>query len=236
MNYQDHELRQALAAEYVLGTLHGRARQRFERLLEQDARLQQVVSIWEQKLGPLNEGLKPVQVPEEVWNKVQKRLGHRQEKWVKAGLLTSIWNSLLLWRSLTVVATLVLAFAVYLNLFAPKLVINQYIAVIQDSQQQASWLAKTDLKNNQIVIHVLNEQTLPLGKAFELWMLPDGGSAPISMGLISPSDNKTLILSQAIVTKLTNAKGLAVSLEPDGGSPTGAPTGPVLYSGGLQSL
>ena len=134
------------------------------------------------------------------------------------------------------VATLVLAFAVYLNLFAPKLVVNQYIAVIQDSQQQASWLAKTDLNNSQIVIHVLNEQTLPLGKAFELWMLPDGGSAPISMGLISPSDNKTLILSQAIVTKLANAKGLAVSLEPDGGSPTGAPTGPVLYSGGLQSL
>ncbi len=236
MNYQDHELRQALAAEYVLGTLHGRARQRFERLLEQDARLRQVVSSWEQKLGPLNEGLKPVEVPEEVWNKVQKRLGHGQDQKLKVGLFTSIWNSLLLWRSLTVVATLVLAFAVYLNLFAPKLVVNQYIAVIQDSQQQASWLAKTDLNNNQIVIHVLNEQTLPLGKAFELWMLPDGGSAPISMGLISPSDNKTLILSQAIVTKLANAKGLAVSLEPDGGSPTGAPTGPVLYSGGLQSL
>ena len=33
---------------------------------------------------------------------------------------------------------------------------------------------------------------------------------------------------------LANVPALAVSLEPAGGSPTGAPTGPVLYSGKIE--
>lgn len=235
MKYQDNELRQALAAEYVLGTLSGRARQRFERLLHQDAQLRQVVSDWEQRLVPLHEAIPAQHPPHEAWQKIQKRLGLGRGI-ERQGVLRRLWNSLALWRALAGAASLALLFAVYLQWFAPTLVVNQYIAVIQNEQQQASWLAKTDLSRRQLVIHVVNKQTLPLGKAFELWMLPDGGSAPISMGLLSPTDNKTLILSEALVTRLSKAKALAVSLEPPGGSPTGAPTGPVLYTGALQSL
>lgn len=35
---------------------------------------------------------------------------------------------------------------------------------------------------------------------------------------------------------LTNIPALAVSLEPAGGSPTGQPTGPVLYSGAIERM
>lgn len=236
MKYQDNELRQALAAEYVLGTLHGRARQRFERLLDQDARLRQIVSDWEQRLTPLHEAMAGEDPPAKVWAGIQKRLALGEDAVKRPGLLGRFWNSLATWRVLTFGLTAALLFAVYLQWFTPTLVVNQYIAVIQNEQQQASWLAKTDLKSKQIIIHVVNKQSLPLGKAFELWMLPDGGSAPISMGLLSPTDDRTLVLNEAMVTKLSRAKALAVSLEPQGGSPTGAPTGPVLYTGNLISL
>ncbi len=235
MNYQDPELRQTLAAEYVLGTLKGRARLRFEKLAAQDARLRQIISDWEQKLGTLHEGIPPVDVPEHVWKSIQKRLGFGLSDHVKPGLIGSIWNSLMVWRSLTTAATLALMFAAYLNLFAPTLVVNQYIAVLQTEQQQASWLIKSDLKNKQMVVHIVNEQTIPLGKAFELWMIKEGDK-PISLGLISPDQQLSLPLSDELLEKIKQANVMAVSIEPAGGSPTGQPTGPIPYTGVVSKI
>ncbi len=235
MNYQDPELRQALAAEYVLGTLHGRARQRFERLAEQDARLRQIISSWEQKLGSLSEGVVPVDVPEHVWKIIHKRLGFSDTEQPNSGFFGAIWNSLMLWRSLTTVVTLALMFAVYLNLFAPKLVVNQYISVLQTEQQQASWLIKSDLQNKRMVVHIVNEQTIPIGKAFELWMIKEGDK-PISLGLISPEQQQSLPLSDDLLERIKQANVMAVSIEPAGGSPTGQPTGPVPYTGVVTKI
>ena len=235
MNYQDPELRQALAAEYVLGTLHGRARKRFERLAEQDARLRQIIASWEQKLGSLSEGVKPVDVPDRVWNSIQKRLGFSQTQPTKQGVIATIWDSLMLWRSLTTVATIALMFAAYLNLFAPKLIVNQYIAVLQTEQQQASWLIKSDLQNKRMIVHIVNEQTIPIGKAFELWMIKEGDK-PISLGLISPDKPLNLPLSDEMLEKIKQANVMAVSIEPAGGSPTGQPTGPVPYTGKVTQI
>ena len=235
MNYQDHELRQALAAEYVLGTLKGRARRRFERLAAEDARLRRIISDWEQKLGALHEGLRPVNVPDKVWQGISARLGFDRSKPVRSGFFASLWNSLLLWRSLTVTACVALLFAGYLNLFAPKLVVNQYIAVLQTQQQQASWLVKSDLANKRVVIHVVNQQTIPLGKAFELWMIKEGGK-PISLGLLSPDQRKSLPLTEDLLERLKEANVMAVSIEPAGGSPTGQPTGPIPYTGSVTQI
>ena len=60
MNYAQPRLKQMLAAEYVLGTLHGRARRRFARLLESRADLRAEVRYWEQRLAALQSGFKPV--------------------------------------------------------------------------------------------------------------------------------------------------------------------------------
>ena len=238
MNYKDPDLRQRLASEYVLGTLHGRARQRFERLLEQDSQLRSLVSKWEQKLVPLHEAIEPIQPDGRVWSAIQKRLGIEQKARTDSGLLHFLWNSLGFWRSMSVAASVAaMVLAVSLLLYTPQtIIVKQYVAVITNAQQQASWLAQADPRNRQMTIKVLNAQELPIDKAFELWMLPEGGAAPISMGLLSASGDKTIIISQIIVTQLAKARGLAVSLEPDGGSPTGAPTGPVLYQGAIHSF
>jgi anti-sigma-K factor RskA len=62
MNYGDPRLRAMLASEYVLGTLHGRARRRFERLLGEDAGLRVTVEAWQNRLTPLAEALPPVEL------------------------------------------------------------------------------------------------------------------------------------------------------------------------------
>jgi len=240
MKYTDPTLRDMLASEYVLGTLTGRARVRFEKLMGQDAQLRHLVSIWEQRLAVLHEGVEPIAPSNKVWSGIQVRLGLASTKGTSANLnlFSGLWQSLQFWRGLSVVATTAaIVLSVYFTAYQqPTVLVKQYVSVITNAQQQASWLAKADLSNQQVVIKVVNEQTLPLDKAYELWMLPDGGAAPVSMGLLSPDKDKTIIISKTVITQLKSAKGLAVSLEPSGGSPTGAPTGPVLYQGKLVNF
>tara|TARA_R110002020_G_scaffold468054_2_gene692040 strand:- start:1733 stop:2110 length:378 start_codon:yes stop_codon:yes gene_type:complete len=69
------------------------------------------------------------------------------------------------------------------------------------------------------------------GKSLELWLVP-GEGVPISLGLV-PGDGGRLVLGQKLSSQLTAGALIAVSLEPVGGSPTGAPTGPVVLSGAL---
>lgn len=239
MKYNDPTLRDMLASEYVLGTLHGRARARFDRLLQQDAALRNLVSQWEQRIGHLHEGVTAKTPHARVWQGIQQRLGFNTgTQQNEAGIFGKLWTSLGFWRGVSVMAsTAAIVLAVYLSMFQqPTVLVQQYVAVITNAQQQASWLARADLNNQQIIIKVVNEQTLPLDKAYELWMLPDAGKAPVSMGLLSPDQDKTIILTKTIVTQLKSAQGLAVSLEPAGGSPTGQPTGPVLYQGKLLDI
>ena len=76
-------------------------------------------------------------------------------------------------------------------------------------------------------------------RVLQLWALPEQGS-PRSLGLIpatgAASDVVRLDLPASAGLALQNIPALAVSLEPQGGSPTGLPTGPVLYSGPIQRL
>ena len=65
----------ALAAEYVLGTLRGRARQRFETLMQDDRELANAVRAWEDWLTPLSERVQPVEPPERVWRALNADFG-----------------------------------------------------------------------------------------------------------------------------------------------------------------
>jgi len=64
-----------------------------------------------------------------------------------------------------------------------------------------------------------------------LWMLPGGDQKPVSLGLITTHETQVVKIPEALAAKLDSAHGLAMSVEPAGGSPTGLPTGPVLCAG-----
>jgi anti-sigma-K factor RskA len=69
------------------------------------------------------------------------------------------------------------------------------------------------------------------GTTWEMWMLPGGQAAPVSMGLITTDADQTMRLKPALAQRMDGAWGVAMSVEPAGGSPTGAPTGPVIFKG-----
>jgi anti-sigma-K factor RskA len=75
---------------------------------------------------------------------------------------------------------------------------------------------------------------MPADASMEIWGLDQSGT-PKSLGLIKASEGM-LKLPDVADKSLNNYKLLAVSMEPMGGSKTGKPTGPVMYSGDCMTF
>ncbi len=74
MNYGNPRLRDALASEYVLGTLHGGARRRFEALMRRDHELRILVERWEQRLMPLGTALPAVEPSKDLLASIERQI------------------------------------------------------------------------------------------------------------------------------------------------------------------
>src|SRR5215472_2642719 len=66
--------RDALAAEYVLGTLSADEREQAEALLAIDPGFAEIVRVWERRLGELNVMVEAVEPPAEVWDKIKTEI------------------------------------------------------------------------------------------------------------------------------------------------------------------
>ncbi len=230
MNLRDPDRANALAAEYVLGTLRGRARERFERLARTDRALTDAVRTWEERLLPLAEQLPPIAPPARVWAAILARI--RGAPAARA----SIWSSLGLWRALAFASlATVVALAVVLLKPLPEAPEGALVVVLAGTDAKPVLVASADRLGRTLSVKPVARVELAADRALELWMLPDGGN-PRSLGLISATGVVRVALSGPADQALRNIPALAVSLEPRGGSPTGQPTGPVLYSGPVQRM
>jgi len=232
MNYTP-ERANAIAAEYVLGTLPSRARTRVARLIATDPRWDETVRAWEERLLPLAESLAPVAPPARVWAAIQSRIRGRAST---EGTRANVWSNLALWRGLTL-AGFATALALALVVLTPprEAPIETMVAVLAGQDAKPVLVASADRAGRILTVKAIAPLQPGADRALELWALPASGN-PRSLGLIPPTGLARLALPAPAGTALQNIPALAVSLEPAGGSPTGLPTGPVLYSGPLQKL
>jgi anti-sigma-K factor RskA len=220
------ELAQALAAEYVVGTLRGRARQRFEAIVAADPVVERIVRRWETELTPLAENLPPVEPPARVWKEIEARIAPRSPGsglafWRGFGLiaagLASVLLAVFLWLSSgprgepVFVAVLTAPDAV------PRVVVSMHQPDLLRVRMVTPWTTGIE------------------GKSLELWVLPKEGK-PRSLGVVANAAGDTLIRIAGTDPRVQGANALAISLEPQGGSPTSQPTGPVLCSGVIAQV
>jgi len=234
MDYSRHDLADRLAAEYVTGTLRGPARRRFESLLPAHPRLRGAVREWQSRLIPLTLSVEPRKPPAAVWQRIEARIGGAGAT-PAASVRTGWWGRLAVWRSLAAVAS-VAAISLSVLLASPGpaqapivVVLNATGASADGAIVPATFVASISGDGRAMVTKPLPTVSLQANRALELWAVPPQG-APRSLGLIS-SQGSTIVKKGRV---LDNTAALAVSLEPPGGSPTGTPTGPVLYLGKLQ--
>ena len=215
-----------LAGEYVLGVLEPEAARDVEAALATDARLRSAVAFWEEHLAGLSALAAPADPPVETWSAIAARIGAPS-----ARATPRLWNSLALWRWSTAVAGAIAAsLALYIRVEPPTLSpAPTFVAVLHAPQQdQVAWVATAG--RNGLLIHAVAGGAVPSDRAFELWAIAPGATRPQALGVIPPDGRLTL---GALPAAIRNGGTLAISIEPVGGSPTGQPTGPVVFAGAL---
>lgn len=233
MKFANEELRNKLAAEYVLGTMSAHARRRFGICLKENPALRRAVTEWEKRLTPLALALPEIEPPLRVWQAIES--GIRPGRQTRPGF----WKSLSFWRFSSIASGLVaLALLILLAVPGPetppadgtRMVVVMNDLKTSNPAMTVSWVP--DKPGKRVMrIRVIGHADMAPGTAWELWMLPGEDQKPVSLGLITTHDAQTVVVPEPLAAKLDQALGLAMSVEPAGGSPTGLPTGPVLYAG-----
>lgn len=244
MTYINPEIVDQLAADYVLGTMPVRTRQRFEAMLKINPPLRRAVAAWEARLIPMASAVPAITPPKRVWRAIQDRIfgKHVEKHTVNRDQQSTWWSSLGFWRTATGFAMVALiAFSLLVLLPAmddstiDPATDSMMVVVMEDTRTQTpamtvSW-ESGGAKHRLLRLRVIGHAEMAPDTAWELWMVPRGDGAPISLGLITTHELQTLRIPGALAQPLDEAWGLAMTVEPKGGSPSGRPTGPMLYRG-----
>lgn len=239
MDYSRPTLADRLAADYVMGTLQGPARRRFDTLLRAHPALSRAVFEWQTRLGVLSADVSPVEPSARVWQGIEQKLFGAASSTAPSPV-TKAWRwcqSLWLWQGVAATATMAaLALSLLISQPLPMspplvVVLNSTGAGLQQASATASaqFVASISADGKSLVLSPLAGASVTAKQALELWALPANGAAPRSLGLVA--SNKATLIQRASLLEGTAA--YAVSIEPIGGSPTGKPTGPVISVGKL---
>lgn len=236
MDYGHPERAERLAADYAVGTLRGGARRRFERLLPAHPALARATADWLDRLQLLAGQVAPVEPPVRVWAAVQARLfgaAANDEPAPAAAHRPARRAALRFWQGLSgaaLAASVVLA--VMMARPAPE---AAPVVVVLRSTPDGVELVKTGFvasvaaDGRTLVLKPLAPLAIEPRHSLQLWAVPRQG-APRSLGLVQAGDVATTVTRANL---LSETKAFAVSLEPTGGSPTGAPTGPIVSAGDI---
>lgn len=219
-----------LAAQYALGCLRGRARDRFVKAARSDPVVATAAHEWEARLATLAAAVPGVTPPPRVWTAIAARLGLRESG--QAG--PTWWQRLGFWRGFALASFAAAVILSVVQLMSPAVLPAESLVVV---------LAGPDAKPAMIATAARGESVLTLkpvadvrpgpGRSFELWALPEEG-APQSLGVLPAVGVAKVPLRAPSGEALARVPTLAISVEPAGGSPTGQPTGPVLYTGTVE--
>jgi len=226
-----------LAAEYALGVLERDDLRAAEQRVDNDPAFRKAVEDWQQQMTPMLNEVAPVAPPAAVWEKIEARTSGEG-----SGQTTGLWDSLSFWRGLSGVSAGLATAALGALLFLPGIGVftspsdggRPLIATLTAKGEAPAFVARFDPATGALFVRT------SLGAAAEtrvpeLWLIP-GDGVPRSLGLLAEAGSGDLVLTRDNRSVLGDGITLAVSLEPAGGSPTGAPTGPVIASGKLQPL
>lgn len=228
MRYTDPNLSEQLAAEYVLGTLRGRARKRFERLLPQYPHLQQKVEEWNLSINKLAVKSAPVEPPEKVWRGIEQVLFESSElPWYKK---ISLWQSLTLGSSLLAG---VLAIMLFIIPAEPQ---ANYVLLLSDNIQQAGWSVSASKDMEQFFVDNLKPMKMPENQGCMLWVQPAGSNAIYPLGHLPDDGGKVVLPIAEPLRDLLLGGKFIVTVETLGVPFPDAPTTPSEFTGKLRPL
>jgi len=228
----DDEL-DALAGEYVLGSLDAERRAQVERRLPVDPALRAAVDAWEVRLLPLADLVEPIAPPPRLWGRIEQSLSWLEQRQAPpAPTPTSGWHRLRLWQGLSGFALAAVVVLASLIVLQPGHVTGQrptYLVVLVAPQDKsAGWVVQThDARNVDLI--PLGAEDVPADKTLQFWTKADDWQGPVSLGLVKPG--QALRVPMDTLPPIEADQLFELTLEQAGGSPVGRPTGPVKFIG-----
>lgn len=220
-----------LAAEYVLGLLEPDAMADAEARVRSDPAFAVEVRRWQEDLAPLALDLGEVPPSPAAKDALMARLFDerrgRADSW--SGGFFERWR----WGFASALAAVVV---VAVLLFYPVTEPGpSFVAELQPEERQFVLTAALIVGDTaQLDLTRIDGPAAPAGRATELWAIPPDG-APVSLGVLPAEQRWSVALPPELIEQAQNLT-LALSDEPEGGSPTGAPTGAVLAASPLSRL
>lgn len=225
-----------LAGEYVLGTSDAAERSSVAARRQRDPALDTAIIAWEQRLSPLLEAIPEITPPDHIYPQIQMRIASAGGLRTQADAdVTKLKRRVNFWRNSAAIASaLAASLIVFIGVreLTPKPPSKNLVAVLQKDAASPAFLVSVDVDNRLMTVRPVAAKP-EAGKSYELWLVHDSLGAPKSLGVIDePTAMKRPSLA-AYQPDVIEAATFAVSLEPEGGSTTGAPTGPVVFAGKL---
>lgn len=233
-------------AEYVLGTLTADERAELDRDMQTDAGLRTEVRLWEDWLAGLNDVIPEVAPESDLWPGLARRLRPEPERAAPpvaatlatpgavaptADLTARFRRSRARWRASAITfAAIAAGLALFIGVNRLQPAAPSYLAVVNRGGDLPALIVRVDTATDIVTIRSVAAET-PADRVLELWYIA-AGQAPRSIGLLDRQETRAALPAVARSGDIAGAT-LAVSVEPKGGSPTGAPTGQVVYSGKL---
>lgn len=217
----------ALCGEYLLGTLRGPARRRFERALRDEPLVALRHQYWQQLFAPRFASWVATQPSSAVWNRLTRELDLKRYRirWFRRLAVWQIWAGM---------ATAALLLALSVNILQIRLA-PEFTDIAQLAGEDKTMVVTAGLSDDgrQLALRALRPVLAGPRQSYELWLLPESGEAPISLAVLGQLDAR-FALPAAHAPRIVSGAKFAVSVEPAGGSPTGAPTGPVILVGAIR--
>jgi anti-sigma-K factor RskA len=221
---------EVLAGELVLGVLDSEQRRRMQQRAANDAQFAARVTHWENQLAPWLAQIAPVSAPAHLWPRIAARLG-----WSERTQRPGLWQSIVLWRTATVVAVLA-AVGIWLVRPAPRpeAALTRAVTTLAQANGTPGWLASVDPARGTVLMVPVPRAADAQGRVPELWIIPPG-EAPRSLGAVSINRSHTVTVPAEDRMALNEPGAvLAITLEPSAGVPHRAPSGPVIAQGAIQ--
>jgi len=226
------EDRDLLAAELAMGLLDGDERAEAEALAAGDPAFRAAVADWIRRLAPMLDDVAPAAPPADSWPRIEARIAPAPSNVIQLRRTVNLWRGYSI-AATAIAASLALVVATRPSAQPPPGTPQTLVAMMQSDAGPARLVATYDPATHRLIVAAAAGMAPAAGHAHELWLIPAAGGKPHPMGIVSATAPNKMDVPMPMAADVREGASFAVSVEPPSGSPTGAPTGPVIAQGKL---
>jgi anti-sigma-K factor RskA len=226
----DADGRDAVAGEFVLGTLDSYTAQRVAAAMQMEPDWHAAVATWQVRLLPLTQLARPETPPPNLWDRIETRIAPHDTPRARGARRGNA-----IWRACAILATLGLV-ALAAWVLVPRSVPPRLMSVMVNDRNLPGVLVEAG-NGNDLHLTILPAATgrqlqAPAGRVLQMWLVLPGGQRPVSVGLLPHEPGRQVVLPSPRARAVPDAL-VEISIEPEGGSPSGTPGGAVVFIGRL---